>query len=157
MAKEWKRPLYVAQLDMSKPFDKVYHSAILATLDRIHAGSQIRAFAANMLKRSNVCLSLGNVRTEKVRLDRGVAQGAPESPFLLILVTEMALASLHESLAKRGLGYLIDGLWLPDVAHADDVVLLAMSITALQTMLLEVEEALSAVGLILNLPVRGKP
>ena len=37
-------------------------------------------------------------------------------------MTEMALASLRESWAKRGLGGLIDGLWLPDVAYADDVV-----------------------------------
>ena len=136
---------------MSKAFDKVYHSAILAALDRIHVGSQLKAFEANMLKQSSVCLNLGNIRTEKVRLDRGVLQGAPESPFLFILVTEMALASLHDSWAKRGLGYLIDGLWLPDVAYADDVVLLAMSIDDLQTMLLEVKTAFTAVGLTLNL------
>ena len=114
-------------------------------------GSQLKAFAVNMLQQSNVCLSLGSVRTEAVRLDRGVPQGAPELLLLFFLVSEMALASLHESWAKRGSGYLIDGLWLPDVADADDVVLLAMSITALQTMLLEVEEAFAAVGLGLNL------
>ena len=44
-------------------------------------------------------------------------------------------------------GYLIDGFWLPEVAYADDVVLLAMSIAALQTMLLEVEQVFAAVGL----------
>ena len=151
VAKEWKRRLYIAQLDMSKAFDKVFHSAILAALVRIQAGSQLKAFAANMLKQSSVCLNLGNVRTEKVRLDRGVPKGSPESPFLFILVTEMALASLHDSWAKRGLGYLFDGLWLPDVAYADDVVLLAMSITDLQIILLEVEKAFAAVGLTLNL------
>ena len=96
-------------------------------------------------------VNLGNVRTEKVRLDRDVSQGAPDSPFLFILVTEMALASLHDSWAERGLGYLIHGLWLPEVAYADDVVLLAISIAALQTMLLEVEQVFAAVGLTLNL------
>ena len=135
MAKEWKRHLYIAQLDMSKAFDKVFHSAILAALDKIHAGSQLKAFIAKMLKQSSESVNLGNVRTETVRLDRGGPQGAPESPFLFILVTEMALASLHDSWAKRGLGYLTDGLWLPELAYADDVVLLAMSIAALQTML----------------------
>ena len=72
-------------------------------------------------------------------------------PFSFILETELALASLHESWAKRGLGYLIDGLWLQDVAYADDVVLLAMSTAALQILFLEVEEAFAAVGLALNL------
>ena len=98
-----------------------------------------------------MCLNLGNVRTEKASLDRGVPQGAPESPFVFILVTEMALASLHDSWAERGLGYLIDGLWLPEVAYADDVVLLAMSTADLQTTLLEVEQVFAAVGLTLNL------
>ena len=104
-----------------------------------------------MLRQSSVSVNLGNVRTEKVRLDRGVPQGAPASPFLFILMTEMALASLQNSWAERGLGYLIDGFWLPEVAYADDVVLLAMSIAALQTMLLEVEQVFAAVGLPLNL------
>ena len=63
----------------------------------------------------------------------------------------MALASLHESWTKRGLAYLIDGLWLPDVAYADDVVLLAMSTAALHIMLPEVEDAFAAVGLAVNL------
>ena len=76
------RSLLLAQLDTSKVFDNFCHSAILAALERIQSGSQLKAFAANMLKQSNVCLSLGNIRTEQVRLDRGVSQGAPESPFL---------------------------------------------------------------------------
>ena len=65
---------------------------------------QLNSFIANMLRQSSVSVNFGNVRTEKVRLDRGVPQGAPESPFLFILVTEMALASLHDSWAERGLG-----------------------------------------------------
>ena len=63
----------------------------------------------------------------------------------------MALASLYESLADRGLGYSIDGLWVPAVAYADDVVLRARSTAALQIMFVEVEEAFAAVGLALNL------
>ena len=109
-----------------------------------------------MLQQSDVCPSLGNIRTETARLDHCVAQGAPESPFLFILVSGMALASLHESWAKRSLVYLIDDLWLSDVAYADDVVLLSMSITALQTMLLEVEEACAAVGPTSNLWRRAR-
>ena len=69
VAKEWKQHLYIGHLDMSKAFHKVHHSAILTALDKIHAGSQLKAFIANMLKQSSVSVNLGNVRTEKVRLD----------------------------------------------------------------------------------------
>ena len=56
-----------------------------------------------------------------MRLDCGVSQNSPVSPFLFILVTEMALASLYEFWAERGLGYFIDGLWVLAVAYSDDV------------------------------------
>ena len=84
---------------MSKAFDKVYHSAILTALDknscRLSAQSVYREHAQTKLR-------------ECEPWKRGVPQGAPESPFLFILVTEMALASLHDSWAERGLGCLID-------------------------------------------------
>ena len=80
VAKEWKQHLCIAQLDMSKAFDKVYHSAILTALDKIHAGSQLKAFVANMLKQSSVSVNFGNVRTEKVRLDRGAPKALQSLP-----------------------------------------------------------------------------
>ena len=108
------------------------HSSTLAALDRIQTAL------------TEQCLSECRKRSH-----RGGASG----PRLLppFLVTEMSLASLHESWAKRSLIYLIYGIWLPDVAYADDVVLLAMSTSALQTMLQEVEQAFAAVGLTFNL------
>ena len=42
-------------------------------------------------------------------LGRGVFQGVLESPCLFVLVTKVALASLHEFWAKRDLGCFIDG------------------------------------------------
>ena len=75
---------------------------------KFHAGPQLKAFIANMLRQSSVSVNLGNVRTEKVRLDRDVPQGAPVVVVVVVvfvvLVTEMALASLHDSWAERGPG-----------------------------------------------------
>ena len=86
-----------------------------------------------------------------MQLDRGVPQGAPESPWLFIAVTDMVLGRMQESWSCRRLGYTFDGVWLPAIAYADDVVLLANSEEELALMLAEVAEAFGTVGLSLNM------
>ena len=74
---------------MLQASDKVFHSSILGALDRIQTGSQLKAFTANMHQQSNVCPRLGRVRTEAVRLDRGVSPPShtpPGPPVLLFSV-----------------------------------------------------------------------
>ena len=105
IAREWNKPLSIAQLDMSKAFDKVKHSAILKALHRRGAGENLIAFVASMLQQSTVKLGLGSTSTRVINLDRGVPQGAPESPLLFISVTDMALAELFGGW-KSGAGLL---------------------------------------------------
>ena len=123
---------------MSKAFDKVKHSAILRALQRQGAGDQLTAFVASMLQQSTIKLGLGSASTRTIDLDRGVPQGGPESPSLFISVTDMALAELLDGWRARGFAYNIDGVWLPIVAYADDVLVLAQSGEDLQIMLAEV-------------------
>ena len=104
-----------------------------------------------MLQQRTIKLGLGSTETRTIGLDRGVPQGAPESPLLFISVTDMALSELYGDWKERGFGYNIDGVWLPIVAYADDVLVLAESEADLQTMLAEVSAALREVGLDINM------
>ena len=136
---------------MSKAFDEVKHSAILRALQRQGAGDQLTAFVASMLQQSTIKLGLGSASTRTIDLDRGVPQGAPESPSLFISVTDMALAELLDGWRARGFGYNIDGVRLPIVVYADDVLVLAQNEEDLQIMLAEVTAAFGQVGLEINL------
>ena len=151
LGREWGKPVFAAQLDMSKAFDRVKHSAVLQALMELGASAQHLGFLASLLLKGSTVLRLGNVRTRKVHLDRGVPQGAPESPWLFIAVTDMVLNRKQLDWASRGIGFSFDGVWLPAIAYADDVMVLANSEEELAQMLAEVAVAFGEVGLELNM------
>ena len=87
---------------------------------------QIQAMSAGL--RSKVRLPHGE--TEWFRVLRGVAQGAPESPWLY----SNFINGLSEELELHGLGVLVGDVRIPLLMYADDVVMLASSIYELRQM-----------------------
>ena len=75
-----------SELDLSKVFDKVFHSSVLQALRLQSATLQCIAVVAAMLSQCELAVRLGHVITDPMKLHRGLPQGAPESPLLFILV-----------------------------------------------------------------------
>ena len=69
LSKEWKVPLFAAQLDLKNAFDRVLHSAVLAALRFQGASVQCLAVAAALLKQSTAKISLAHVSTGNVTLN----------------------------------------------------------------------------------------
>ena len=149
-AREWQVPLHIAQLDMSKAFDRVKHSAILQALEARGTPAQLTAYLAEMLRESTVTLSLSSSKTRTIALDRGVPQGAPESPQLFISVTDHILGKLFERWKSKNWGYRANDAWIPIVAYADDIIVLAKSLSELQQMLGDISAAFETAGLSIN-------
>ena len=147
LSKEWKGPIFCVQLDLRRAFDRVKHSAVFAALRLQGVSLQCLAVLSAMLDGSYMSAKLGRVTAQKVKMQRGLPQGAPESPLLFTLVTEMVLRPLLSSWASQGAGWKMDNLWLPAVCYADDVLLLSSSLDGLEAMLSEVVSAFAAVGL----------
>ena len=78
---------------------------------------------------------------------RGVPQGAPESPVLFTLVTEMVLRPLLRRWHGDRKGWFSDEFWLALVCYADDIVLFSSDKAELENMLAEVIDAFKVVGL----------
>ena len=91
-------------------------------------------------------------KLDLVVLERGLPQGAPESPLIFVLVSELVLRPLLARWRARGSGWQVDGLWVAAVCYADDVLLLSSSLQDLQVMLAEITEAFSCVGLEVGIP-----
>ena len=87
---------------------------------------QIQAMNKNM--KSKVRLGIGETEWHDVR--RGVAQGAVESPWLYSCYID----GMVEELKKRGLGVMFAGRRVPLLMYADDIVMLASTVTELQQM-----------------------
>ena len=151
-SKEWKKPLFLAQLDLTKAFDRELHSAVVKALRLQGVSLQCLAIICNVFLKSKAATTLGHVTAEVVDMLRGLPQGAPESPLTFTLVTEMVLRPLMQKWQSSGMGWLFDGLFLSCVCYADDIILVASSKKDLEKMLADVLLAFQEVGLEVSFP-----
>ena len=147
LSREWGKKLYIAQLDLKRAFDRVKHSAVLNALTLQGGSPQCIATICAILQQSSTNISLGHVSSEAVVLRRGLPQGAPESPLIFVLVTELVLRPLLRKWATRGSGWCLDSFSLTAVCFADDIVLSSGSKKDLEKMLDEVLCAFAVVCL----------
>ena len=66
-------------------------SAVLRALSIQGASTHCVAVLAILLQKGEAHLKLGPLVTDPIHMDRGVPQGAPESPMIFIQVVEMVL------------------------------------------------------------------
>ena len=128
--KERGLPTLVTYIDAKKAYDTVWREGNYVRL--FDAGMQgkmwrqIQAMGGNM--KSKVRLSVGETQWHDVK--RGVAQGAVESPWLYSCFID----GMTDELKKRNLGVMVAGLRIPLLMYADDIVMIASSVTELREM-----------------------
>ena len=91
ISREWVLKVYAVQIDLNQAFELVLHSAALRAVSLQGASTHCVAGLAAQLQRGEALLKLGPLVTEPIHMDRGVPQGAPESPRFFIQVVEMVL------------------------------------------------------------------
>ena len=74
---------------------------------------------------------MGNSLSMTFRCTNGIRQGGQLSPFLYNVYTE----DLNHHLQATGVGCDVEGAWVNSLSYADDMVLLAPTVTDLQTLL----------------------
>ena len=90
----------------------------------------------------------GNIQTLLGRRQDGInPQGAPESPLVFVLITELVLRPLISRWKARGSGWRLDDFWLSVVCYADDILLISSCKEDLLRMMQEVREGFVQVGL----------
>jgi hypothetical protein len=80
-------------------------------------------------------------------MNRGLPQGAPESPMIFTLLIEMVLSELAGTWRANGWGFALDLLYVGSIAYADDILLVAHNPAHLQLMAADLARELRAVGL----------
>ena len=66
LAREWRMPMYIFQLDLSKAFDRVKHSAIIKALKLQSCSLQCLAVICAILMQSRTSDTLGHVQAPAV-------------------------------------------------------------------------------------------
>ena len=128
--KERGLPTYATYIDARKAYDtvwredayvRIYESGVRGKLWR-----QLQAMHSGLTRR--VMHPLG--MTDWFKVERGVAQGAVESPW----VYANFIDGLAKELKAKGLGVVIAGRRVPLLMYADDIVMLAATQRELQLM-----------------------
>ena len=70
-----------------------------------------------------------------ISVDRGVPQGAPESPLVFVTVADEILGGLRPSWERRNFAWTCDAVSLSCLGYANDVLLFSGSKASLETMI----------------------
>ena len=128
--KERRLPTYACFVDVRKAYDTVWREQAYV---RIHDGGikgklwrQLQVMHSGLSRRVRHPIGI----TEAFDVQRGVAQGAVESPW----VYSAFIDGLAKALRDAGLGIMIAGRLIPLLMYADDMVFLANSAVELARM-----------------------
>ena len=125
-----RSPLFVANLDARKCFDRLWHAGVLLRASD-HMSLRSWALLAFWYDQLTARVRFGDVMSDTFEVRRGVRQGALLSPCL----TNMYLLPLIQQLDGSNLGPLVYGHHVPVVAYADDLLLMSSNTRDLQGML----------------------
>ncbi|KAG7298024.1 hypothetical protein JYU34_018785 [Plutella xylostella] len=145
--KEYNKDLYLEFVDYTKAFDSVSHSQLWESLKEQGIPTKYISILKAIYSKTSA-----QIRLEKIGdtfpIKRGVKQGDPISPKLFTALLESIFRIIHFECDKCGIN--INGEMLTHLRFADDIVLLADSHDAIQTMLRTLDTESRKVGLLMN-------
>jgi hypothetical protein len=118
-------------LDLSKAFDKVNFHGLLTSLMSRRAPRCVIDILHSWYSRCEIVVRWGLTFSATVKIKAGVRQGGVLSPFLFSVYIDILITKLRNS----GLGLYLHRSFIGCILYADDVMLLACSLTEMQRML----------------------
>ena len=146
-ARRNKKKLALAWLDIRNAFGSVLHAVILTTLRYLGVPEELVSLIMNAYRGASTTIKLPDGSTRSIPIQAGVKQGCPLSPILFNLCIELILRRVKEAAANLKSGQCDHyGTLISCLAYADDLVLIARSKKALQTLLDAASDAANIVG-----------
>ena len=124
-------PVYMCFLDAKNAFDRVNHWTLAKKLLEINVPLHIVNLFIFWYREQEFMVRWGNSLSMTFRCANGVRQGGQLSILLYNVYTD----DLNHHLQAAGVGCYVGGACLNSQSYADDKVLLAPTVTALQTLL----------------------
>jgi hypothetical protein len=147
LAREWRVSLSVCQVDIHKAFDHVSHVACFEAMRKKNISPFSIGLMAAIWNATSLVVGLGHCSSEVIAMNRGLPQGAPESPMIFTLLIDMVLTNVAGKWRANGWGFTVDAFHVSAIAYADDIVLVAHCPAHLQLMAADITQELRAIGL----------
>lgn len=138
--------VYCGFLDISKAFDKVDYSILFDKLLKLGVPYYYLGIIKNIYNNQTVRVKFGNNLSECWKINNGVRQGGILSPFLF----NVYINDLIDSISKCNIGCKLGAVSSNIIGYADDIVLLAPSVDALQYLFTTSLEELTRINLSFN-------
>ena len=139
-------PVFSCLLDASKAFDLVRHDILFDRLLQRDLPPLIVSFLLGWYKSQQLCVRWCNTLSESFTVSNGVRQGGVLSPILFTIYMDELLLQLK----RDGIGCHWGHLFAGAFCYADDLILLAPSLSALRIMLCTCEAFAVSHGLKFN-------
>ncbi|CAB0027819.1 unnamed protein product [Trichogramma brassicae] len=145
-AKDRKREVMVAWLDLSNAFPSLPHPSIFRALEGHGMPLKVRNVIASLYADMRTKVQVASGSTNPIRIRSGVRQGCPLSPDVFNLTLEVVLRCM----ANTGEGYTFGDVRFNNFAYADDMALVCDSMGGMRRLLEAAELGATAVGLKFN-------
>ena len=147
-ARRNKKKLSLAWLDLRNAFGSVPHCVIVTTLRHLGVPEELVTLICNAYRGASSTIKTSAGLTRSIPIRAGVKQGCPLSPILFNLCIELIVRRIKSAAAKLKSGQCVHyGTLLSCLAYADDLVLVARSRSALQSLLDAASDAANTIGL----------
>jgi hypothetical protein len=134
-------------LDVSKAFDKVNHCALFLKLMDRKISRNLICLLYNWYSKIFAIVRWNSCLSQMVKISTGVRQGGILSPYFFAILVDDLLIKLNAS----SLGCRFRGLIFNAIMYADDLLLMSISITELQTLVNICVKEFSSIGLSINI------
>lgn len=136
----------VCAMDLSKAFDRVNHHLMFIKLMDRKIPVNLLSVLEHWLSVCSSCVRWGEIMTNFCSICSGTRQGGVLSPFLFVLYID----NVVHKVCSSGIGCFIGLSCVSIFIYADDVILLAPSVNALQQLVSLCEREFESLDMILN-------
>jgi endonuclease/exonuclease/phosphatase family metal-dependent hydrolase len=143
---EYEIPLCLGFVDYEKAFDSVEHIEIMKAINSQGVNMEYVKLLTNIYNKGQASIKL-DTESEKFPLQRGVRQGDIISPKLF----NAGLEEVFKRLDWENNGLRINGEYLSHLRFADDIVLISRNPRELQSMISELNDESSKLGMKMNM------
>ena len=136
----------ICALDLSKAFDKMNHHGLFIRLMQRHLPINVLCILENWFSICATCVKWGNLFSRLFTLSCGIRQGGVLSPYLFAIYID----NLVDRIRNCPFGCFIKNVCMSILLYADDILLVAPSVTSLQKLLYICEDELTYIDMSIN-------